>query len=64
MTLPATEDVVDPAGSVRLAEAVAPTRPHPKTSESAVANLSAGPPLAIFDQARDAVRYRRREDGG
>ncbi|WP_433623814.1 hemerythrin domain-containing protein [Nocardia sp. CA-120079] len=52
------------AGSVRAAEAVAPTRPHPKTGESALANLLAGPPLAVFDRARDAVRDWRREDGG
>ncbi|MFE9324428.1 hemerythrin domain-containing protein [Nocardia sp. NPDC052278] len=52
------------AGSVRAAEAVAPTRPHPKTGESALANLLAGPPLAVFDRARDAVRDWRREDDG
>ncbi|WP_433713902.1 hemerythrin domain-containing protein [Nocardia sp. CA-084685] len=50
------------AGSVRAAEAVAPTRPHPKTGESPLANLLAGPPLAIFDRMRDAVRDWRRED--
>ncbi|WP_063043065.1 hemerythrin domain-containing protein [Nocardia pseudovaccinii] len=52
------------AGSVRAAEAVAPTRPHPRTGESALANLLAGPPLAVFDRARDAVRDWRREDDG
>jgi hypothetical protein len=50
------------AGSVRAAEAVAPTRPHPKTGESPLANLLAGPPLAIFDRVRDAVRDWHRED--
>ncbi|MBF6166824.1 hemerythrin domain-containing protein [Streptomyces gardneri] len=51
------------AGSVRAAEAVAPTRPHPGTGESAAANLLAGPPLALFDRARDAVRdWRRNQD--
>jgi hemerythrin superfamily protein len=44
------------AGALQAAEAVAPTRPHPKSGESGVANLLAGPPLAIFDRARDAVR--------
>ncbi|WP_040871661.1 hemerythrin domain-containing protein [Nocardia exalbida] len=51
------------AGSVRAAEAVAPTRPHPHAGESAVANLLAGPPLAVFDRARDAVRdWRQNQD--
>ncbi|MEU2032935.1 hemerythrin domain-containing protein [Nocardia amamiensis] len=51
------------AGSVRAAEAVAPTRPHPHAGESAVANLLAGPPLALFDRARDAVRdWRSTQD--
>jgi hemerythrin superfamily protein len=44
------------ADAVRAAEAVAPTRPHPHAGESSVANLVAGPPLALFDRARDAVR--------
>ncbi|MGW4354157.1 hemerythrin domain-containing protein [Nocardia sp. NPDC004582] len=44
------------AGSVRAAEAVAPTRPHPHTGSSAAANLITGPPLAVFDRVRDAVR--------
>ena len=44
------------AGAVRTAEAVAPTRPHPTAGESAVVNLLAGPPVAVFDRIRDAVR--------
>jgi hemerythrin superfamily protein len=44
------------AEAVRAAEAMAPTRPHPAAGKSAVANLLAGPPLAVFDRARDAVR--------
>jgi hemerythrin superfamily protein len=44
------------AGAVRAAEAIAPTRPHPTAGESATANLLAGPPLAVFDRIRDAVR--------
>jgi hypothetical protein len=43
------------AATVRLAEAVAPTRPHPGV-ESAKANLLLGPPAAIMDRARDAIR--------
>jgi hemerythrin superfamily protein len=44
------------AGAVRAAEAVSPTRPHPAAGESAVTNMIAGPPVAIFDKMRDAVR--------
>ena len=44
------------AGAVRAAEAVAPTRPHPGAPESATGNLLTGPPLALFDRMRDAVR--------
>ncbi|MEV6426328.1 hemerythrin domain-containing protein [Nocardia sp. NPDC051463] len=51
------------AGSVRAAEAIAPTRPHPHAGESALANVLTGPPLALFDRARDAVRAWHRKDG-
>ncbi|MGI5149761.1 hemerythrin domain-containing protein [Plantactinospora sp. CA-294935] len=44
------------AGALRAAEAMAPTRPHPRSGESASANLMAGPPMAVFDRIRDAVR--------
>ncbi|MFI6262587.1 hemerythrin domain-containing protein [Micromonospora sp. NPDC051006] len=44
------------AGALRAAEATAPTRPHPHSGESARANLVAGPPMALFDRVRDAVR--------
>ncbi|WP_410665314.1 hemerythrin domain-containing protein [Amycolatopsis sp. lyj-84] len=43
------------AATVRVAEAIAPTRPHPGV-ESATANLLLGPPIAIMDRARDAIR--------
>jgi hemerythrin superfamily protein len=43
------------AEAVRAAERLAPTHPHPGT-ESATANLSAGPPLAMLDRVQDAVR--------
>lgn len=49
------------ASAVRLAEAIAPTRPHPGAGESAVANMVAGPPLALFDRVRDAVRDWRQK---
>ncbi|MFE3260096.1 hemerythrin domain-containing protein [Nocardia sp. NPDC059091] len=50
------------AGSVRAAEAVAPTRPHPHAGSSPAANLIAGPPLAVFDRMRDAVRDWRSQN--
>ena len=50
-------------GAVKAAEATAPTRPHPKSGESAIANLIAGPPLALFDRMRDQVRDWRESDG-
>jgi len=49
------------AGAVRAADAMAPTRPHPSAGGSATANLVAGPPLAMFDRVRDAVRDWTRE---
>jgi hemerythrin superfamily protein len=52
------------AGAVRAAEAMAPTRPHPHSGESATANLLVGPPMAVFDRARDAVRDWRESHGG
>ena len=48
------------AAAVLAAEKFAPTRPHPG-AESATANLVAGPPLAVLDRVRDAVR--RAADG-
>ena len=39
----------------KAAEAVAPTRPH-AGAESAVANVAAGPVLAVADRVRDAIR--------
>lgn len=43
------------ATALRAAEAMAPTRPHPASPESATGNLLAGPPLAVFDRIRDAL---------
>ena len=43
------------ATAFAAAEAVAPTRPHPGT-ESAKANVAAGPVLAVVDRVRDAIR--------
>src|SRR3954447_3920218 len=60
-------EVVDPekltrmAGTLRMAAALSPTRPHPDVPPGQVANLLMGPPLAVFDRVRDAVRDALRE---
>jgi hemerythrin superfamily protein len=46
------------AAAVKLAEAVAPTHPHPG-AESASMNLLAGPIAAITDRVRDLIRDAR-----
>ncbi|WP_440086122.1 hemerythrin domain-containing protein [Streptosporangium sp. LJ11] len=51
------------AAGVKAAEALAPTHPHPGT-ESMVMNLLFGPPLAIVDRTRDAIRQAMRGHGG
>jgi hemerythrin superfamily protein len=43
------------AAALAAAEKTAPTHPHPGT-ETAAANLAAGPVLAIFDRVKDAIR--------
>jgi hemerythrin superfamily protein len=50
------------ADGVRAAERTAPTRPHPRTPESAVGNIIVGPPLAVFDRVRDAMRQLVKKD--
>jgi hemerythrin superfamily protein len=51
------------ASSVLMAEKMAPTRPHPHSPSSATGNIIVGPPMAVFDRIRDAVRNAR-QDGG
>jgi hemerythrin superfamily protein len=48
------------ADTVRAAEALAPTHPHPGV-ESATANLVLGPPTAVMDRTRDAIRNLLRQ---
>jgi hypothetical protein len=48
---------------VQAAEATAPTHPHAGV-ESATANLLVGPPTAIMDRARDAIRAAREKVSG
>jgi len=50
-----TSDELESMGrAAKLAEAIAPTRPHPGV-ESQVVNLLAGPFAAMLDRARDAI---------
>lgn len=51
------------ADAVRMAEKTAPTRPHAAAPESALGNLLVGPPLAIFDRVRDAMRDAVKKGG-
>jgi hemerythrin superfamily protein len=46
------------AAAVKLAEAVAPTHPHPGV-ETATKNLLTGPAAAIADRVRDMIRAAR-----
>ncbi len=43
------------AATVRAAEAIAPTQPHPGI-EDATTNVLLGPPMAIMDWTRDVIR--------
>jgi hemerythrin superfamily protein len=47
------------APRVLTAEKMAPTRPHPNSPSSATGNLIVGPPMAVFDRIRDAIRDAR-----
>ncbi|GHK01582.1 hemerythrin [Streptomyces sp. Y2F8-2] len=49
------------ANVIKVAEAVAPTRPHPG-AESAVANVALGPVAALMDRTKDAVRKAMGKD--
>lgn len=44
------------ASLLKVAETVAPTRPHAAAPESAVGNMLVGPFIAIVDRVRDAIR--------
>jgi hemerythrin superfamily protein len=46
------------AAAVKIAEAIAPTHPHPGV-ESATKNLLAGPVAALADRVRDLIRAAR-----
>jgi hemerythrin superfamily protein len=42
--------------SLKMAEKMAPTHPHPHAPESAVGNMVLGPFVAVADRVRDALR--------
>src|SRR6266540_67171 len=50
------------AGALKAAEAAAPTRPHAGAPESAAGNILVGPPVAVFDRIRDAIRDWRQKN--
>jgi hemerythrin superfamily protein len=55
-------EVVEPAKLQQMTEAMSaaaalsPTRPHPDAPSGPAANVLLGPPLAVFDRVRDALR--------
>jgi hypothetical protein len=49
-----SEELENMGRAAKLAEAIAPTRPHAGV-ESQLANLVAGPFAAMLDRARDAI---------
>ena len=50
-------ETLDGMGSaVRVAEALAPTHPHPRGPDSALGNIAVGPMVAVGDRTRDALR--------
>lgn len=52
-----SQEQLDKMGKAyEAAKAMAPTRPHPSTPNTAAANLLVGPFAAVMDRARDAVR--------
>jgi hypothetical protein len=58
-----TAELAGLRGLAKAAESTAPTHPHPGV-ESAAANLLLGPPTAIMDRARDAIRAAREKVSG
>jgi iron-sulfur cluster repair protein YtfE (RIC family) len=51
-----TERLEQMGRAYELAKQAAPTRPHPSTPNTPVANMLVGPFAAVMDRARDAVR--------
>lgn len=51
-----TDRLEQMGNAYEAAKKVAPTRPHPSTPNTPVANMLIGPFAAVIDRARDAVR--------
>lgn len=51
------------ARAYEAAKTVAPTRPHPSTPNTPMANMLVGPFAAVVDRARDAVRESLKKGG-
>jgi hemerythrin superfamily protein len=47
------------ATAFKVAEAAAPTHPHPHGPDSALGNLVVGPAVAIMDRVRDAIHHAK-----
>ena len=52
------EELVELAGKVRSAKALAPTRPHPSAPNSALFHKVAGPGVGLVDRLRDRLSGR------
>lgn len=52
------EELADLAEQMETARSVVPTRPHPSAPTSPGAKAAAGPPMALVDRIRDALRGR------
>jgi hypothetical protein len=51
-----TERLQQMGRAYEAAKMAAPTRPHPSTPNTRIANMLVGPFAAVVDRARDAVR--------
>ncbi len=53
------EELRSMAAALEMAEAMAPTHPHPHGPESAIGNMAVGPFVAAADRVRDALKRKR-----
>lgn len=58
------EDLRDLGERMDRVRALVPTRPHPKAPTSPAAKAVAGPPVALIDRVRDAIRGALDQDSG
>lgn len=52
------EELADLGEKMESARSMVPTRPHPNAPTSPGAKAAAGPPMALVDRVRDAIRGR------